>query len=44
MLICLLQDSAQPGELPRYSLVGKSVTWNADGRGLESHLWQPIFL
>ena len=26
------------------SLVGKSVTWRADGRGFESQLRQPIFL
>ena len=42
MLICTGFELSQLSYLS--SLVSKSVTWKADGRGFESHPRQPIFL
>ena len=41
-MLCDLYAGFEPSQPS--CLVGKSVSWRADGRGFESHLRQPIFL
>ena len=44
-MLCDLYTGFEPSQLSCLgSLVGKSITWRADGRGFESHPRQPIFL